>query len=192
MKQKEIEALESFINTENEHWNKHTFRMLQEIVKQGTFEKPETPLQLFSNAIELFTENHEHPIKALQLFNEELEKQKLTQTQKLFVCEWVYTYLNETEFPEIDLYPVQKLLESHKERLKAGNQPETDKPLTSNIRETLKTLMQKELEQLPETLKELEPLQRLNILCKLMPFVLPKVESVNHTQGEPNKNGFDW
>ena len=45
--------------------------------------------------------------------------------------------------------------------------------------------MQKELEQLPETLKELDPVQRLNILCKLMPYVLPKTESVKHTLGEP-------
>ena len=45
--------------------------------------------------------------------------------------------------------------------------------------------MQKELEQLPETLKELDPVQRLNILCKLMPYVLPKTESVKHNFGEP-------
>ncbi len=57
--------------------------------------------------------------------------------------------------------------------------------LTMGLRETLKDLMQKELEQLPETLKELDPVQRLNILCKLMPYVLPKTESVKHTLGEP-------
>lgn len=59
--------------------------------------------------------------------------------------------------------------------------------ITKNLRGTLKDLMQKELEALPETLKELDPLQRLNILCKLMPFVLPKIESVNHKQGEPDE-----
>ena len=62
--------------------------------------------------------------------------------------------------------------------------PEYNKPLTGNIRDTLKELMQKELEQLA-TLKELEPVQRLNILCKLIPYVLPKVESVTHIQAEP-------
>jgi hypothetical protein len=58
--------------------------------------------------------------------------------------------------------------------------------VTKNIRETLKEMMQKELEKLPDTLKELEPIQRLNILCKLIPFVLPKVESVNHELDEPS------
>ncbi|MBK7812495.1 MAG: hypothetical protein IPI50_14940 [Saprospiraceae bacterium] len=66
-------------------------------------------------------------------------------------------------------------------------QVEYNKPLTGNIRDTLKEMMQKEIESLPDTLKELEPVQRLNILCKLIPYVLPKVESVTHTQGEPDE-----
>lgn len=67
-----------------------------------------------------------------------------------------------------------------------------EKPLTSDLRETLKALIQSELEQLPETLKDLDPVQRLNILCKLMPYVLPKTESVKHSLGEPSKWGVDW
>jgi hypothetical protein len=68
--------------------------------------------------------------------------------------------------------------------------------LTNNLRETLKMIMNKEIQKLPENLETLEPKERLNILCKLMPFVLPKVESVTHTQGEPENetenNGFKW
>ena len=55
-----------------------------------------------------------------------------------------------------------------------------------------KEMMQKEIESLPDTLAELEPVQRLNILCKLIPFVLPKVESVTHNLGEPENKGFKW
>ncbi len=62
--------------------------------------------------------------------------------------------------------------------------------LTTDLRETLKAMMQREIEQLPETLKDLEPMQRLNILCKLMPYILPKVESVKHTIGEPDD--YTW
>ncbi len=47
--------------------------------------------------------------------------------------------------------------------------------------------MQKELEELPETLKDLEPIQRLNVLCKLIPHVLPKTDSVKHNLGEPDE-----
>jgi len=57
--------------------------------------------------------------------------------------------------------------------------------LTSNLRETLKTIMQKEIEKLPETLEALDPKERLNVVCKLMPYVFPKVETVHPKEGEP-------
>ena len=57
--------------------------------------------------------------------------------------------------------------------------------LTNNLRETLKTIMQKEIEKLPETLKTLDTKERLNVVCKLMPYVFPKVETVHPTEGEP-------
>ena len=60
-----------------------------------------------------------------------------------------------------------------------------EKVLTSGLRETLKTIIQNEIEAIPDTLKELEPRERLNILCKLMPFVFPKVQNVSHNTGEP-------
>jgi len=50
---------------------------------------------------------------------------------------------------------------------------------TTDLRETLKTIMQKEFETLPEVLSKLEPKERLNIICKLMPFVFPKAESTD-------------
>jgi ribonucleoside-diphosphate reductase alpha chain len=42
-----------------------------------------------------------------------------------------------------------------------------------------------QIEKLPETLETLEPKERINILCKLMPFVFPKVEAIHPTMGEP-------
>lgn len=57
--------------------------------------------------------------------------------------------------------------------------------LTINLRETLKIIMQKEIEKLPETLESLEPKERLSIICKLMPYIFPKIESVHSTEGEP-------
>ena len=57
--------------------------------------------------------------------------------------------------------------------------------LTNNLRETLKTIMQKEIEKLPETLEALDPKERLNVVCELMPYVFPKVETVHPTEGEP-------
>lgn len=57
--------------------------------------------------------------------------------------------------------------------------------LTNGLRESLKNIMQKEIEKLPETLDALEPKERINIVCKLMPFVFPKVQPVHPKEGEP-------
>ena len=57
--------------------------------------------------------------------------------------------------------------------------------LTSDLRKTLKAMIQSELERLPEALETLEPKERLNLICRLLPFVLPKVESVHFEKGEP-------
>lgn len=60
------------------------------------------------------------------------------------------------------------------------------------LRNTLKGVMKKELESLPETLKKLEPEQRLNIVCKLIPFVFPKVESVFYKKDESTNEPFSF
>lgn len=197
MKAKEIEALESYFKTENKHWNGYAFEILCEVLQQGNFENPETPLQLFSNAIDIFSEHHKTPLKAVQLFGNEADKQNLNPAQRLFVYEWVYKYVKYSEFEKADTTEIKELLKSQTEKLK-NDKPkvEYNKPLTGNIRDTLKEMMQKEIESLPDTLKGLEPVQRLNILCKLIPYVLPKVESVTHNLGEPESetenNGFKW
>ena len=53
-------------------------------------------------------------------------------------------------------------------------------------------LLRRDFEQLPETLKELEPLQRLKILCRLIPYVLPMVDSVKLKLGEPELPQKNW
>jgi hypothetical protein len=196
MKTKEIE---SYFKTENEHWNGYAFEMLCEVFQRGDFENPEIPLKLFDKAVSIFISQFENPLNAIQDFAAETEKYKLATAQKLFVYEWVYKYVRVSDFGKHDLSEVKGLLKSQTERLKKDKpKAEYNKPLTGGIRDTLKELMQKELEQLSNNLKELEPIQRLNILCKLIPYVLPKVESVVHTHGEPEteneteNKSFKW
>lgn len=63
-----------------------------------------------------------------------------------------------------------------------------DPILTENLRETMKGIMQQEIEKLPEQLAKLQPKDRLEIILKLMPYVFPKVEAVKASEGEP----FNW
>ncbi len=189
METKEVQALESYFKTENEHWNGYAFEMLCEVIQKQQFKDPETPLQLFSNAVDIFMEQFATPLKAVQAFERKADKKKLDPAQKLFVFEWVLKYVKYSTFDQSDMMEIKNLLKSLIERLRkeANKKPEYTKPITGNIRDTLKEFMQKELAQLPITLKDIEPIQRLNILCKLMPYVLPKTDSVKHNFGEPDE-----
>ncbi len=189
METKQVQDLESYFKTENKHWNGYVFEMLCEVLQKEQFTNPETPLQLFSNAISIFLKHHATPLKATQTFENDVDECKLEPAQKLFVFEWVYKYVRYSVFDESDMTEINNLLKSIIERLRkeANKTPEYTKPITGNIRDTLKELVQKELAQLPETLKDLDPIQRLNILCKLMPYVMPKTDSVKHNFGEPDE-----
>jgi hypothetical protein len=87
MKTEEIEDLEGYIKTENEYQNGYVFNMLCEVLRQNQVENPKIPLRLFSIAEPIFTEHHEHPLKAIQLYAVELDKKKLNLNQRLFVME---------------------------------------------------------------------------------------------------------
>lgn len=64
--------------------------------------------------------------------------------------------------------------------------------LTKELRNKLKNLIDVELNEVPKLLGGLEPSARLDILVKLLKFVLPTVQPISHTAGEPlNMNIFD-
>lgn len=60
-----------------------------------------------------------------------------------------------------------------------------EKILTNGLRDSLKIIMQSEIENLPKTLEGLEPKECINVVCKLMPYVFPKVETIHSKEGEP-------
>jgi hypothetical protein len=55
----------------------------------------------------------------------------------------------------------------------------TPNRITIELRKTLKTVIASELESLPGMLEQLEPKERLELLVKLLPFCMPKVESIS-------------
>jgi hypothetical protein len=62
--------------------------------------------------------------------------------------------------------------------------------VTHEMRESLKSTFQVEVEKLPELLNELEAKERINVILKMMPFLLPSVKSVHYTEGEPMDFSF--
>ena len=65
-----------------------------------------------------------------------------------------------------------------------GRKKGTPNKLTKEMREVLKGVVANELDTLGQRLEELEPRDRLEVFIKLLPFVLPKTQSIAHTKGE--------
>ncbi len=60
--------------------------------------------------------------------------------------------------------------------------------LTLDLRDRLKSIVEAELELLPELLESLQGKERLDVILKLMPLVLPKAKPVHYNANEPS----DW
>ena len=60
-----------------------------------------------------------------------------------------------------------------------------DEIKVKSLREGLKELMQREIDNLPALLDQMEPKERINVICRLIPFVFPKLEAINANDGEP-------
>ena len=69
-----------------------------------------------------------------------------------------------------------------------GRQKGTPNRMTKELRVLLKDIMYQELEEIQERFSLLEPKQRIELIIKLMPYILPKVNSISHTTNEP----LDW
>lgn len=73
-----------------------------------------------------------------------------------------------------------------------GREQGTPNLLTKELRIVLKVIISKELELIPERLKKLNPEKRLEIILKLLPYVLPKVETIHMKDDEPLDLNMDF
>jgi hypothetical protein len=69
-----------------------------------------------------------------------------------------------------------------------GREKGTPNKLTKELRNVLKDIIYNELESLDEKLEELEPKERIELIIKLLPYTLPKLQNISHTTNEP----IDW
>ena len=69
-----------------------------------------------------------------------------------------------------------------------GRQKGTPNRMTKELRSVLKDVLYQELEDIQERFNLLEPKERIELLIKLMLYILPKVTSISHMTNEP----LDW
>ena len=73
-------------------------------------------------------------------------------------------------------------------RKHGGREKGTPNKLTKELRNVLKDIIYNELESLEEKLDELAHKERIELIIKLLPYILPKLENISHTTNEP----MDW
>lgn len=66
-----------------------------------------------------------------------------------------------------------------------GRPKGTPNRLTKELRTALKNILHSEIERLPEHFDQLETKERLELLVKLLPYSLPKIEPTDFATGEP-------
>jgi len=66
-----------------------------------------------------------------------------------------------------------------------GRQKGTPNRMTKELRSVLKDILYQELNDIEKRFEELEPKTRIELLIKMMPFVLPKTNAISHTSDEP-------
>ena len=65
--------------------------------------------------------------------------------------------------------------------------------LTKELRTALKNVISDELEKLPYQLEKLQPKERIELLAKLLPYALPRVDSETYKVSETTaENRWDW
>jgi hypothetical protein len=66
-----------------------------------------------------------------------------------------------------------------------GREKGTPNKLTKDLRNILKDIIYNELELLNEKLEKLDSKERIELVIKLLPYTLPKVQNISHTTNEP-------
>ncbi len=74
-----------------------------------------------------------------------------------------------------------------------GREAGTPNKLTKELRAALKNILHQEIELLPDHFNKLEPKDRLELLVKLLPYALPKVEPESYEISEGGiADGWGW
>ena len=189
---KKKEATPAITDFEQTHDGEQAKSVYLEALETDTFADPVQPLQTYLNLRLALLQVANDPAKVIPVF--EAHTAGMTEAQKLFIAQKARSYFANTEFgndddPEgegVTLTGIIGPLRAYIVRQERSAQPKV-----ADMRTTLKEVFRMEMDSLPETLAKLDAKERLNILCKLMPYVLPKVEAVSATKGEP-KDGFDF
>lgn len=169
-------AAEAAIATENEHFNGYALAFLCKAKEGGKFPDLDKAMGLYCEVLGTIQVHHDEPLKGDRAADALMDKAGMNEEQRRDIYQAVYAYLKGSEF-DVDLSVGIALL---KGRTKAKDA----EPWTKGTREGLQELVRRELAELPETLKALEPRDRIATLCKLLPYVFPRLNNVESKEAK--------
>jgi hypothetical protein len=181
-------GIDELLQTENEHYNEYAQKVVTECIGNQIFTDEECALCLYRDGLDI-VECTDKPFDALKCVLEKLSE--LSEKQKYFILKSIADYISpyHTEYEEWNCQDIMhSVVMAHIKRM--DNEFIQNRPKTADIRDTLKDLMRNEILELPQRLAKLDDEKRLGIICKLMPYVFPKVETVEATRGE-NKQWYE-
>lgn len=171
-------AAEALVSTDNDHFNGYALAFLCKAKEGGKFPDLDKAMALYSDVLNVIQEHHDEPVKGDRAAEALLAEAGLNEEQRAEINLAAYTYLKGSEF-DVDLSVGIALL---KGRTKAKVEP----TWTAGAREGLQELVKRELAALPSTLEGMDPKDRVAVLCKLLPYALPRF--VNVELSDPTKN----
>lgn len=179
MSKRNTGAAEAAITTENEHFNGYALAFLCKAKEGGKFPDLDTAMGLYCEVLDTIQAHHDEPLKGDRAAEALMDKAGMNEEQRRDIYQAVHAYLKGSEF-DVDLSVGIALL---KGRTKAKEAP----AWISGARVELQELVRRELEHLPATMESLEPKDRIAILCKLLPYALPRLNNVEGREGRSNE-----
>ena len=165
---------EGLIASDNSHWNEYALQFLVTVKESNLFPSEDLAMGYYQDVIELIVAKYDKPLEGDHGAAKLLEK--LSDPQRLVIYKGAYVYLRNSSYGEedkpIDLGPAKELL-----RIRT-KEPAPPPKWSTTAKASLRDLVKKELDALPSTLEQLDPKDRVALLCKLIPFVLAKGDEV--------------
>lgn len=179
MSKRRTGAAEAAIATKNEHFNGYALAFLCKAKEGGKFPDLDTVMDLYCEVLETIQAHHDEPLKGDRAAEALMDKAGMNEEQRRDIYQAVHAFLVGSEF-DMDLSVGIALL---KGRTKAKEAP----AWTAGARVQLQQLVRRELEHLPATMENLEPKDRIALLCKLLPYALPRPNDVESREGRLNE-----
>ncbi len=157
-----------------------------------TFSDPVDALKAFTDLHTAFIKVCEQPAMVISIF--ERYTAEMTHEQRVFIAIHLRNYFQCTVFDDpnapnsegITLHGILEPMRAYTKRLERSK----TRIKMKEMREALNTAIRDEIDRLPETLASLDPKDRMNFVCKMMPYVFPSIGGISATHDENHDISF--